>query len=331
MIITKTPYRISFFGGGSDFPLYYSKFGGCVIGSTINKYCYISLRELPPFFKNRHRIVWSEIQLPNTISEIKHPCIKGVLNYFKIKNGVEIHHQGDLPAFSGIGSSSSFSVGLINALMTSMERKLDKKELGKLSLYIEQKILKEHVGSQDQMWASYGGMNFINFNKKSINVKKLSISEKNKKKLSNNLILFFTGKARFSGKIEKNKIFRIEKNLSTLEEMKNYVFYCKKILEKGSSLDEFGELLDNYWNLKKELSNEVSSNLIDEIYKEAKISGAKGGKIIGAGGGGFILFYAKPEVQKKLIKKFNKLTPVRFDFSAEGSKVIFRQKEIKKL
>ncbi len=328
MIITKTPYRISFFGGGSDFPLYYKKFGGCVIGSTINKYCYISLRELPPFFKNKHRIVWSKIQLPNTISEIKHPCIKGVLNYFKIKNGVEIHHLGDLPAFSGIGSSSSFSVGLIKALMTSMDRKLNKKELARLSVYIEQKILKEHVGSQDQMWASYGGMNFINFNKKNINVKNLSISEKNKKKLSNNLILFFTGKARFSGKIEKNKLFRIEKNLATLEEMKKYVFACKKILEKGSSLDEFGELLDNYWNLKKKLSNEVSSNLIDEIYKEAKISGAKGGKIIGAGGGGFILFYAKPDVQKKLKKKFNKLTPVRFDFSNEGSKVIFRQKEI---
>ena len=328
MIITKTPYRISFFGGGSDFPSYYRKFGGCVIGSTINKFCYISLRELPPFFKNKHRIVWSKIQLPNTISEIKHPCIKGVLNYFKIKHGIEIHHQGDLPAFSGIGSSSSFSVGLINALMTLKDRKMNKKELGKLSLYIEQSILKEHVGSQDQMWASYGGMNFINFNKKNINIKKLSISKNNKKKLSNNLILFFTGKARFSGQIEKNKTSRIEKNLATLEEMKNYVFYCKKILEKGSSLDEFGELLDNYWNLKKKLSKDVSNNLIDEIYEEAKISGAMGGKIIGAGGGGFILFYAKPEIKQKLIKKFNKLTPVQFDFSNEGSKVIFRQKEI---
>ena len=328
MIITKTPYRISFFGGGSDFPSYYRKFGGCVIGSTINKFCYISLRELPPFFKNKHRIVWSKIQLPNTISEIEHPCIKGVLNYFKIKHGIEIHHQGDLPAFSGIGSSSSFSVGLINALMTLKDRKMNKKELGKLSLYIEQSILKEHVGSQDQMWASYGGMNFINFNKKNINIKKLSISKNNKKKLSNNLILFFTGKARFSGQIEKNKTSRIEKNLATLEEMKNYVFYCKKILEKGSSLDEFGELLDNYWNLKKKLSKDVSNNLIDEIYEEAKISGAMGGKIIGAGGGGFILFYAKPEIKQKLIKKFNKLTPVQFDFSNEGSKVVFRQKEI---
>lgn len=328
MIITKTPYRISFFGGGSDFPSYYRKFGGCVIGSTINKFCYISLRELPPFFKNKHRIVWSKIQLPNTISEIEHPCIKGVLNYFKVKHGIEIHHQGDLPAFSGIGSSSSFSVGLINALMTLKDRKMNKKELGKLSLYIEQSILKEHVGSQDQMWASYGGMNFINFNKKNINIKKLSISKNNKKKLSNNLILFFTGKARFSGQIEKNKISRIEKNLATLEEMKNYVFYCKKILEKGSSLDEFGKLLDNYWNLKKKLSKDVSNNLIDEIYEEAKISGAIGGKIIGAGGGGFILFYAKPEIKQKLIKKFNKLTPVRFDFSNEGSKVIFRQKNI---
>jgi D-glycero-alpha-D-manno-heptose-7-phosphate kinase len=326
MIITKTPYRISFFGGGSDFPSYYQKFGGCVIGSTINKYCYISLRELPPFFKNKYRIVWSKIQLLNTIAEIKHPCVKGVLNYFKIKKGLEIYHLGDLPAFSGIGSSSSFSVGLINALLTLDNKKFNKKELGKLSLHIEQKILKECVGSQDQMWASHGGMNLINFSKKNIEINKLRIGEKNKKKLSNNLILFFTGRGRFSGKIEKDKLSRLGKNLTTLDEMKNYVLVCKNILEKGSSLDEFGELLNDYWNLKKKLSHNVSNCLIDGLYKEAMLSGAKGGKIVGAGGGGFILFYAKPEIQKKLIKKFNKLTPVKFDFSEEGSKVIFNQK-----
>jgi D-glycero-alpha-D-manno-heptose-7-phosphate kinase len=326
MIITKTPYRISFFGGGSDFPSYYQKFGGCVIGSTINKYCYISLRELPPFFKNKYRIVWSKIQLLNTIAEIKHPCVKGVLNYFKIKKGLEIYHLGDLPAFSGIGSSSSFSVGLINALLTLDNKKFNKKELGKLSLHIEQKILKECVGSQDQMWASHGGMNLINFSKKNIEINKLRIGEKNKKKLSNNLILFFTGRGRFSGKIEKDKLSRLGKNLTTLDEMKNYVLVCKNILEKGSSLDEFGELLNDYWNLKKKLSHNVSNYLIDGLYKEAMLSGAKGGKIVGAGGGGFILFYAKPEIQKKLIKKFNKLTPVKFDFSEEGSKVIFNQK-----
>ena len=328
MIITKTPYRISFFGGGSDFPTYYRKFGGCVIGSTINKYSYISLRELPRFFKHKNRIVYSKIELSNTIAEIQHPCVKGVLNYFKIKKGLEIHHLGDLPAFSGIGSSSSFSVGLVNGLLALNNKNLNKKELGNLCLYIEQEILKEHVGSQDQMWASHGGMNIINFNKKSIEVKKLSIEKKNKKQLSNNLILFFTGKSRFSGKIEKDKKSRISKNLAILEEMKNYVLVCKNILEKRSSLDEFGELLNDYWNLKKKLSNGVSNHLIDELYKEAILSGAKGGKVIGAGGGGFILFYAKLEIQKKLIKKFNKLTPVQFEFSNEGSKIIFNEKKI---
>jgi D-glycero-alpha-D-manno-heptose-7-phosphate kinase len=225
MIISKTPYRISFFGGGTDFPDYYNNHDGCVIGSTIDKYCYISLRKLPPFFKNKHRIVWSKIQLPNTINQIRHPSIKGILNYFKIKEGIEIHHIGDLPAFSGIGSSSSFSVGLINALLTLRDKKLDKKELGKLSLYIEHNILKEYVGSQDQIWASHGGMNFINFNKKEIRLNKIKITEERKKKLSSNLILFFTGKSRFSGKIEQKKISKIDKNLKTLDEIKKYVFF----------------------------------------------------------------------------------------------------------
>ena len=322
MIISKTPYRISFFGGGTDFSDYYNNHDGCVIGSTIDKYCYISLRKLPPFFKNKHRIVWSKIQLPNTINQIRHPSIKGILNYFKMKEGIEIHHIGDLPAFSGIGSSSSFSVGLINALLTLRDKKLGKKKLGKLSLYIEHNILKEYVGSQDQIWASHGGMNIINFNKKEIRLNKIKITEERKKKLSSNLILFFTGKSRFSGKIEQKKISKIDKNLKTLDEMKKYVFFCKKILEENSSLFEFGDLLNEYWNLKKKLSNNISNTQIDEIYKEAMISGARGGKIIGAGGGGFILFYAKPEIQKKLIRKFSKLIPVNFNFSEEGSKII---------
>ena len=322
MIISKTPYRISFFGGGTDFPDYYRRFGGCVIGSTIDKYCYISLRELQPIFKNKHRIIWNKIQLPNSLNEIKHPCIKGVLQYFRIKKGVEVHHMGDLPAFSGIGSSSSFSVGLINALLASKNLKLNKNKLANLSIYIEQKILKEYVGSQDQIWASHGGMNIINFNKKENKLKKINITEENKKKLSNNLILFFTGKSRFSGRIEKEKMSRMDKNLATLDAMKNYVFSAKKILENDSSLDQFGELLNEYWILKKKLSNKVSNNAIEEIYQEALLSGAKGGKIIGAGGGGFILFYAKPEIQKKLIAKFNKLKSVKFNFSNEGSKII---------
>jgi D-glycero-alpha-D-manno-heptose-7-phosphate kinase len=323
MIISKTPYRISFFGGGTDFPDYYNKYGGSVIGSTINKYCYITVKEFTPFFKKKYRIVWSKIQLANELIKIKHPCVRGLLKYFGIKDGIEIQHTGDLPAFSGIGSSSAFSVGLINALLTLKNQKLSNKALGNLAVHLEQKILKEYVGSQDQMWAAKGGMNIINFNKNKIEVKKINISKINKNKLSDNLILFFTGKARFSGNIEKEKISRINKNLSTLERMKDYVLVCKNILQNNSSFDDFGELLNDYWNLKKKLSKKISNHQIDNIYDEGLISGAIGGKILGAGGGGFILFYANKEVQKKLIKKFYKLTPVNFNFSNKGSILIY--------
>ena len=234
MIITKTPYRISFFGGGTDFPDYYERYGGCVIGSTINKYCYISLMERPPFFQGKHKIVWSKMEVINKINHIEHPCVKGLFKYFKIKTGLEMHYVSDLPANSGIGSSSAFCVGLNNALLKHKNIKYDKNKLSKLSIFVEQKLLKESVGSQDQVWATYGGTNYITFNKNKIIVKKVNISTQRKFELSNNLILFFTGKSRFSGVIEEDKIRNIDKNIIYLDRIKNLVMEAKKNIREQS-------------------------------------------------------------------------------------------------
>ena len=324
MIISKTPFRISFFGGGTDFKDYYLKYGGNVIGTTINKYCYITLRKLPPFFKNRYRLVWRKIELVNKANQIIHPSIKSILKYYKIKDGLEIVHAADLPANSGIGSSSSFTAGLINCIHQMKKKNLNQKQIAIHALNLEQNIMRENVGSQDQVWASYGGFNEIIFNSKGFNVRKLKVAKSKVKKLSNNLIMFFTGKSRFSGKIEKDKISSIEKKINFYHEIKKYTNQSKKILTNiNSNIDELGYLLNEYWYIKKKLSNKITDNNIDNIYKEGIKTGALGGKLLGAGGGGFILFYANQNIQKKLIKKFYKLTPVKFEFSNKGSEIIF--------
>ncbi len=324
MIISKTPFRISFFGGGTDFKNYYQKYGGSVIGTTINKYCYITLRKLPPFFKNKYRLVWRKIELVSKPNQIIHPSIKSILNYYKIKDGLEIIHAADLPANSGIGSSSSFTAGLINCIHEMKKKKLGRKQIAIQALNLEQNIMKENVGSQDQVWASYGGFNEITFDSTGFKVKKINISDRKMKKLSNNLIMFFTGKSRFSGKIEKDKISSMEKKINFYHEIKKYTSLSKKIFtNQNKNLNDLGYLLNEYWYIKKKLSKKITDTNIDNIYNEAIDLGALGGKVLGAGGGGFILFYANSNVQKKLIKKFYKLTPVKFDFSNRGSEIIF--------
>jgi len=323
VIISKTPFRVSFFGGGTDFKDYYERYGGYVIGSTINKYCYITLRRLPPFFKEKYRLVWSKIELVNNIQNIVHPCIRSVLENYKIKNGLEIIHTSDLPARSGIGSSSSFSVGLIHCINVLNNKKVNKLSLANEAINLEQNILRENVGSQDQIGATSGGFNEIYFNKKGFKVKKIKITEIKKKELSDKLIMFFTGKSRYSEIIEKNKIENLEKKLQYYHTIKKFTINSKKIFEGSDNLDSIGYMLDEYWNLKKKLSVKISNKNINEIYKEGKRLGALGGKILGAGGGGFIMFYANQNVQKKLINKFYKLTNVKFNFSNIGSEIIF--------
>ena len=324
MIISKTPFRISFFGGGTDFSEYYNKYGGMVIGTTINKYCYITLRKLPNFFENKYRFVWNRIELPNKINKIIHPSIKASIQFFKINEGLEIVHASDLPSKSGIGSSSSFSVGLINCLSRLKGENYNKNQLAEHAINLEQNVMKESVGSQDQIWAAHGGFNLIKFEKNKYFINKIKISDKKKKLLSKNLILFFTGKSRFSGNVEKDKIKNIEKRINLYHEIKEFTKNAKKVFEnRNLNTDEIGYMLNDYWHMKKKLSNKVTDHKIDNIYQEAISCGALGGKVLGAGGGGFLMFYANESIQKKLKKKFNKLTAVKFDFLNQGSEVIF--------
>ena len=327
MIISQTPYRISLLGGGTDFEDYYKIYGGEVIGTTINKYCYVTLRDLPPFFKHKHRFIWSKIENVNNLNQFEHPLVKSTLKYFKINNGLEVHYDGDLPGNSGIGSSSSFCVGLINAINPKNEKNISKKELSNLSYYIEKKLMKESVGRQDQTWASYGGFNHIKFSKKNVSVSKVVIKDKIKNQLFKNLVVFFTGKSRFSNRIEKDKQLNIKKKLDLYHQIKNQVSICKKILINQNKINDIGYLLDEYWHIKKQLSNLVSPRNIDEIYKVGKTSGALGGKLLGSGGSGFMMFYCEKKNQSKLIKSLSKLQRINFESTNHGSRIIFNNEK----
>jgi len=332
MIISKTPYRISFFGGGSDYPEWYMENGGKVISTTIDKHIYISARYLPPFFKHKYRIVWSKLETVKNIKDINHNAIREMLKLFKINDGLEIHYDGDLPARSGIGSSSVFVVGLINLLRAYIGKNIEKKSLAKESIYFEQKILKEVVGSQDQIAASFGGFNKISFKKNgNFTVKSLSTKKKTLKKLNKNLLLIYTGIERNAHDIAKtyvNKLQSSKKN--NILRILSYVDECEAIL-KRNDLDDFGRLLHESWLDKKDLNSSVTNNKIEEIYNFAMKKGATGGKVLGAGGGGFILFYVPYQYQKRFIKSFKnfkRLINIPFNFNNEGSSIIFNNKKM---
>ena len=325
MIISKTPYRISFFGGGSDYPSWYLKNGGVVLSTTIDKYIHISGRYLPPFFEHKYRIVWSRIENVKEINQIKHRAVKEMLKYFRIKSGLEIHYDGDLPARSGMGSSSVFAVGLMNLLNGFQGKKINKKQLAQKSIYFEQKILKDVVGSQDQIAAAYGGFNKIVFNTGgSFDVHSVSIKKSTLKKLNSNLILLYTGFKRTAQNIAKNYVCKLTKSKkSHILAISNFVTEAENILRKGD-LNDFGKLLHESWLEKKSLSSSITNFNINEIYNNAINKGALGGKLLGAGGGGFFLFYVPYFRQKNFIKYFAKLINVPFKFSSTGSKIMFR-------
>ena len=324
MIISKTPFRISLIGGGTDFPNYYKKYQGLVIGGTINKYCYVTARFLPKVFNYKHRIVWSKNEVVNSTKEIIHPTVKAVFNYLKISNGLEIHYQGDLQKNSGLGTSSSFCVGLINSIKNLYANKITKKKLAESSIFIEQKIMKEKSGSQDPIWASYGGFNSISFKKSYFKVNKLNISKKNLNRLSKNLFLIYTGINKFSNNIEKDKLKNIDKNIKYFSKIHSLARTFKYQITNSNNFDFIGDVLNEYWSLKKKLSNKVSNRKIDEIYKECLNSGATGGKIIGSGGGGFLLMHCKEKHLSSLKKKIYKLPIINFNFTEDGSKIIFK-------
>lgn len=325
MIISKTPYRISFFGGGSDYPEWYNKFGGTVLSTTINKYLYITCRELPGFFDHKYRIVWRKIEMVKDINQINHHAIKGILKYYKFNKGLEIHYDGDLPARSGMGSSSSFVVGLINALFKLNKNTLDKKELAKKSLFIEQKILNEMVGSQDQIAAAYGGFNRIFFNKNnSFKLKKIK-TNKNLKLLEDNLILIYTSINRNAHDIASGYVKNLKSTKKDyIKEIVDHVEEGEKILKSGN-IDDFGRLLNSAWNIKKQLGKSITNNEIDELYDYALNNGALGGKILGAGGGGFLLLYMKKKDRINFLKKNKKIINIPFKFSYTGSEIIFKE------
>jgi len=324
MIISRTPFRISFFGGGTDYPIWYKQNKGAVLATSINKYCYITCRYLPPFFKHKHRIVYGKIELTRDIPEIRHPAVREALNFMKIDRGVEIHHDGDLPAKTGLGSSSSFTVGLLNAFYALQGIMVSKMELAQKAIHIEQETIKENVGSQDQISAAFGGFNLIEFgDEKKFKVRPITINERRLEILQDHLMLFFTGLSRNASEIAGEQIKKIPQRKKELKMMYDMVWEAIEILNNRSDISEFGKLLHESWKLKRSLTDKISTPVIDEIYSIAIRTGALGGKLLGAGGGGFILVFAKPDVQSRIKDKLRHLLYVPFKFENLGSQIIF--------
>lgn len=325
MIISRTPFRISFFGGGTDYPVWYEKHGGQVINVTINKYCFITTRYLPPFFKYKHRIRYYQHEETQKLDEIKHPSVRECAKYLKINKGIEIVHNADLPAQSGLGSSSTFTVGLLNALHSLQNYMPTKRELALEAIHVEQDLIRESVGSQDQTAAAFGGLNKISFNGcKDIDVESIIISNERLSELQDNLMLFFTGFARTASDIAKKQIEvtpNKEKELNTMMEICNEGLL--RLTDSKQSLDKFGELLDEQWQIKRSLTDKISNKDIDDIYKSGIEAGALGGKLLGAGGGGFMLFYVPKDKQEKVQTALKETLFVPFRFEYTGSKIIY--------
>jgi D-glycero-alpha-D-manno-heptose-7-phosphate kinase len=324
MIISRTPFRVSFFGGGTDYPKWYEENPGAVLATTIDKYCYITCRFLPPFFEYKSRIVYSQTELVHKVDEIDHPSVREVLRYLKIKEGIEIHHDGDLPARTGLGSSSSFTVGLLNSLYALKGQMPTHEQLAHEAIDVEQNWIKENVGCQDQMLAAYGGFNHIEFGgPHHLRIRKVTVAPEKLKFLQSHLMLFFSGFSRTASEIVVQQLKNMPKKKPELKTMYQMVGQAIKILD-GKNVLEFGKLLDESWKLKRSLSDKISTPYIDNMYDTAKRAGAIGGKLLGAGGGGFVLLFAPPERQAKIREKLNNLI-VPFKFENLGSQIIFYQ------
>jgi len=324
MVISKTPYRISFFGGGTDYPVWYRENGGAVLATTIDKYCYITCRYLPPFFSHKHRIVYSKVENTKSISQIKHPSARATLKYMGIKDGVEIHHDGDLPARTGLGSSSSFTVGLLHSLYALKGLMPTSLRLANEAIHIERDVLKEHVGSQDQILAACGGFKKICFSgDDDFKLTPIIMNHNRLEELQNHIMLIFTGFSRFASEIAKSQIKNTHKKKPELASMCSMVDEALKILTENRDIKDFGRLLHESWKLKRSLTDKISTHEIDDIYNTAYKAGAIGGKLLGAGGGGFMIFFAEPDKQKMIMSSLKDLLYVPFKFENSGSEVIF--------
>lgn len=327
MIITRTPLRVSFFGGGTDYPVWYREFGGAVLSTTIDKCCYITCRRLPPFFEYHSRVSYSKVENVNQNSAIEHPSVRGCLEFLGIEEGVEIHHVADLPARTGLGTSSAFTVGFLLGLYALREQLRNKHALALDAIHVEQDVIKEAVGSQDQISAAYGGFNRINFlTNGEFEVKQLIAPAARLKALEEHCALFFTGFSRTASEIAKAQIKVTPQKKRELETMQQMVDEAEAIIGNPKrSLDEFGNLLNESWQIKRTLTQNITNSSLDEIYEAGRSAGALGGKLLGAGGGGFMLFFVAPERRKELRMRLKNLLCVPFSFSNRGSHVLVHE------
>lgn len=324
MIISRTPFRVSLFGGGSDYPTWYRENGGAVLGMAIDKYCRISVRHLPPFFEHKHRIVYSRIELVNEFDKIEHPAVRAILQEMNVQGGIEIHHDGDLPARSGLGSSSSFTVGLLNALNALKGRHVSKHELAHEAIRIEQDVIRENVGSQDQIWAAYGGFNRIDFNRDdSFEVTPIIIPTQRRLELQGSIMMFFTGLSRIASEVAGAQIASMDRRKRHIKTMTSMVDEGLEILNNQSRpINDIGDLLHEAWMLKRDLTSKVSTPVIDQIYEAGREAGALGGKLLGAGGGGFMVFFVPAEKRQAVRDRLSKLIQVNFAIDTTGSRIM---------
>lgn len=329
MIISRTPFRVSFFGGGTDYPAWYREHGGAVLSTAINKYCYITCRYLPPFHDFKYLIRYYRREEARTLEEIQHPSVRESLRFMEIERGVDIVHHADLPARSGLGSSSTFTVGLLHALYALKHEMPTKRQLAINAMRVEQDRIGEHVGSQDQTAAAFGGLNRIEFGgANEIAVTPLIVAPERLDRLQQHLMLFFTGYSRTASEVAKDQIEQIPSRARELRDMVGLVGEAESVLtSKQDRLEDFGRLLDQQWRIKRGLSSRISTSEIDAMYQTALGAGALGGKLLGAGGGGFLLLFVRPEQQQRVTEALNRLlfVPARFDHL--GSQIIYYSHE----
>ena len=321
MIITQTPFRMSFFGGGTDFRDFYREHGGAVISTTFYKYCYVYVRHLPRFFDYSTELSYARTERVKRVEDIEHPAIREAMKHLDMHE-IRLTYEADLPARSGLGTSSSFAVGMLNAFYALKGKYADKRKLADDAIFLERVLCNESGGVQDQIAASFGGMNRINFNAEGYTVNPVIISPERKKLLNRNLMLFFTGFSRFSSDIQVAAEKNLKSKQNQLLEMLSLVDDAEKILTSKTDLEEFGRLLDYTWQLKRGITDKVSTDSIDAVYSRALQAGATGGKLLGAGGGGFLLFYVDPDKQENVRKALENLLYVPFEFENGGTRVI---------
>ncbi len=327
MIISRTPFRVSFFGGGTDYSDWYREHGGAVLATTIDKYCYISVRELPPFFDHRFRVVYSIVENVKEIGDIQHPAVRGVLEWLKVGKGLEIHHDGDLPARSGLGSSSAFTVGLINAVYALDGRHIAKETLANEAIHVEQNVLRERVGLQDQVSAAFGGFNHITIAQNgTYSVTPIVLPPERLHALQSHLMLVFTGISRTANEVAETVVTNMKNKAADMRCMQQMVDQAIGIVSSArTDLVEFGELLKQAWELKRTLSDRVTNTTVDHLLETAMKAGAVGGKLLGAGGGGFMLLFVRPEHHEKVRTALGNLITVPFKFEMSGGRIVLYQ------